>query len=154
MASEDGASVLATETPPPDLKVDVYTLDGFACSIVVKSTLTVWVLKALLKRRLLIPKREMMLAFGSEILSLPDVNLGDAFGMMEGTVDITLVRTPAKCTYCGSPGMKRCVGCTTYYCGRRCQRLDWSRHRDHCSAARTKAADLRPVDDPCVMLAE
>ena len=99
MASEheDGGLVLVTEMPSPHLTVDVYKMDGFACSVVAKSTVTVWDLKSLLKRRLQIPKRECMLLFGNNMLSLPHQRLGDAFGVMEGVVDVTLVRTPAIC---------------------------------------------------------
>ena len=132
MASEEGG--VATETPLPELEVNFNNLDGFVCSVIATAMLTVWELKSLLKRRLQIPKREMMLAFGSEVLSLPSERLGSAFGVMEGTVDVTLVRTPSIC-HCGALGAKRCAGCSTHYCGRRCQRLDWSRHRLQCSAA-------------------
>ena len=135
MASEECG--VATETPLPELTFNVYNLDGFVCSVIATAMLTVWDLKSLLKRGLQMPKRGMMLLVGNDILLLPDESLGSAFGMLEGSVDLTLVRTPAVCGYCGSHGAKRCAGCSTYYCGRRCQRLDWSRHRrlDQCSAA-------------------
>ena len=138
---ESDGLVLPTETPPPELKVDVYNLDGFVCTVVATATVTVWELKSLLKSRLHIPKREMKLMFGSHILSSPDESLGSAFGVMEATFDVTLIRTPAICNYCAAPGMKRCGGCSTYYCRRRCQRRDWSCHRDQCSATRTKQLD-------------
>ena len=144
MASEEGG--VATETPLPELEVNVKNLDGFVCSIIATAMLTVWDLKSLLKHRLQIPKREMMLLVGNNILSLPSERLGDAFGVMEGKFDVTLVRTPAICNYCAAPGMKRCGGCSTYYCRRRCQRRDWSCHRDQCSATRTKAPVLPQLD--------
>ncbi len=34
--------VIATETPLPELMFNVYTLDGFSCSVVATATLTVW----------------------------------------------------------------------------------------------------------------
>ncbi len=154
MAFGDCASVFTTETPPPLLQVDVYTLDGFACSVVVNATLTLWELKSLLKRRMQIPKRDMTLTFGTNVLSVPNERLGSALGVMAGTVDVNLIRAPAVCMYCGALGEKRCGGCFTYYCGRSCQRHDWSRHRrlDQCSAARPEAPVLPQVDDFGVML--
>ena len=138
LASEDGG--VATDMPPPDLEVNVHKLDGFACSVVATATLTVWELKALLEPRLQIPKGDMNLIFGNDIL-LANESLGSVFGVTEGTVDVTLVRTPAVCSYCGSPGLMRCGGCSTYYCGRRCQRIHWFHHRrlEQFSAARTES---------------
>ena len=139
MASEDGG--VATDMPPPqDLEVNVHKLDGVACSVLATATLTVWDLKAPLERRLQIPTGDMKLMFGNDILSLANESLGCAFGVTEGTVDVTLVRTPAVCSYCGSPGLMRCGACSTHYCGRMCQRIHWFHHRrlDQFSAGRTE----------------
>ena len=137
MASAASSLAGADGVTLPELTLNVYTLDGFACSVVATTTLTVWHLKTLLKRRLQIPRRECGLLFGNKILWLPSAPLGDVFGVTEGTVDVTLVRALALCNHCGGPGQKRCAGCSTYYCGEICQQHDWPHHRlGQCSAAR------------------
>ena len=55
MASEDGALVLVTQTPLPEMTLNVYNVNGFACSVIATAKLTVWELKTLLKCRLQIP---------------------------------------------------------------------------------------------------
>jgi len=50
-----------------------------------------------------------------------------------------LASTAPSCTVCGQPptssqGMLRCSGCkVTRYCGKTCQRADWSRHKPFCN---------------------
>ena len=39
------------------------------------------------------------------------------------------------CAACFSDGTTRCAGCGVTYCGRACQRGDWSAHRNFCRAA-------------------
>ncbi len=74
---------------------------------------------------------------------------------------ITLLRVKRRCHVCGRRRrLWKCAACwSTYYCGPRCQRLDWRRHkqedacREHqkalaiCAATRAKPAGAEPLPD-------
>ena len=45
-----------------------------------------------------------------------------------------IFRDGSLCVVCGSPGDKKCGGCKSVtYCGAKCQKLDWPRHKRLCA---------------------
>ena len=131
LAAETDMAQSAEDMTPP-VMMEVHTINGISYSVTVTPTLTIWDVKSMLKRLLRIPKREMNLLVGTEILASPDEVLCDAVGVIDGTVHITLIRSPATCAHCGAESEKRCGGCSAYYCGVGCQLADWLSHRPHC----------------------
>ena len=136
MSSADEDTV--TETPP--LILEVHTIAGTSYSVTVSPTLTIWNVKSMLKRLLRIPKREINLVVGTEILASPHDLLCDVVCVIDGTVHITMIRSPATCAHCGAEAEKRCSGCSVNYCGPDCQLYDWLSHRQHCKSYKRQIA--------------
>ena len=129
------AAVESDAEEAPILTVRVSMLSGYVASVDVASECTAWDLKRQLKTVLSVSKREMTLLVGGRVLGICET-LASAFGPADGPVDVTLVRTPATCSRCGTQRRVRyCQRCRATYCSVACQRADWRSHRRACMGA-------------------
>ena len=118
----------------PMLTVRVLMLSGHNCSVEISSNCKFFELKRSLKKRLNMSKREMLLLVGDKVPCV-GATLASVFGVTSGSVDVTLVRTPATCLRCGADRVQYCERCRATYCSVACQRADWRNHRRTCLKA-------------------
>ena len=118
----------------PTLTVRVLMLSEYKFSVKVSSNLTFFELKRLLKKRLTMSKREMCLVVGDQVPGA-GATLASVLGATSGSIELTLVRTPAKCWRCGADRVQYCQRCRTTYCSVACQHADWRNHRRACFKA-------------------
>ena len=133
--SQHSVCATAYRLEQPLAMVTILSLAGHLMDFHSECHVSGWEVATAIKSQLKIPRRQQQLYVGSERLLMTAKIPADAC--------VTLVRQEILCKVCGRGEENRklriCSGCLDVsYCGKRCQRIDWSTHRQECISTHEK----------------